>query len=97
MSRSTDRSTDLWPSLWPALGLSLILTAGALPAAPPLGLPEVPIPADNPQTPEKVALGEKLFNDKRFSATGEIGCVSCHAPEKAFTDSPKPVPKASAR
>jgi cytochrome c peroxidase len=91
MSRSRNRSTELWASLLPALGITLALTAGALPAAPPLGLPELPIPADNPQTPEKIALGEKLFNDKRFSATGDIGYVSCHAPEKAFTDSPKPV------
>lgn len=91
MSRSHHRSTDLWPRLLTALGLGLALTAGALPAAPPLGLPELPIPADNPQTLEKVALGERLFNDKRFSSTGEIGCVSCHAPEKAFSDSPKPV------
>ena len=55
---------------------------------PPLGLPEAPIPADNPQTPEKVALGDKLFNDKRFSTTGEVSCATCHAAEKAFTDSP---------
>ncbi|MGD8207042.1 MAG: cytochrome c peroxidase [Thiohalocapsa sp.] len=74
-----------------ALALALALTPISVLAAPPLGLPEVPIPADNPQTQEKIALGEKLFNDKRFSATGEIGCVSCHAPEKAFTDSPKAV------
>ena len=74
-----------------ALALGLALASGALSANPPLGLPEVPIPADNPQTPAKTALGEKLFNDKRFSATGEIGCVSCHHPEKAFSDSPKRV------
>ena len=53
---------------------------------PPLGLPPVPIPADNPQTPTKVALGERLFNDKRFSADGSISCATCHDPEKAFTD-----------
>ena len=74
-----------------ALGLGLLLASAALSANPPLGLPEVPIPADNPQTPAKIALGEKLFNDKRFSATGEIGCVSCHHPETAFSDSPKRV------
>ena len=51
-------------------------------------LPPVPIPADNPQTPEKIALGDKLFNDKRFSATGEVTCATCHEPKKAFTDSP---------
>jgi cytochrome c peroxidase len=46
--------------------------------APPLGLPPVPIPADNPQTPEKIALGKKLFEDKRFSATGQVSCATCH-------------------
>lgn len=55
-------------------------------AAPPLGLPEVPIPADNPQTPEKIALGDKLFNDKRFSSTGEVNCAFCHKQDMAFTD-----------
>jgi len=43
---------------------------------------------ENPQTAEKIALGEKLFNDKRFSSTGEVSCATCHAAEKAFTDSP---------
>jgi len=56
--------------------------------APPLGLPPVPIPADNPQTPEKIALGKKLFEDKRFSATGQVACATCHEAKKAFTDSP---------
>jgi cytochrome c peroxidase len=54
--------------------------------AAPLGLPEVPIPADNPQTDAKVALGDKLFHDQRFSATGEVSCSTCHAREKGFTD-----------
>ena len=56
--------------------------------APPLGLPPVPIPADNPQTPEKIALGKKLFEDKRFSSTGQVACATCHDAKKAFTDSP---------
>jgi len=65
------------------------LAAEKLPGpAPPLGLPPVPYPEDNPQTPEKIALGEKLFNDARFSTTGEVSCATCHAVEKAFTDSP---------
>ena len=54
----------------------------------PLGLPAVNYPENNPQTPEKIALGEKLFNDKRFSSTGEVSCATCHDPKKAFTDSP---------
>lgn len=57
-------------------------------AKPPLGLPPVPVPADNPQTPEKIALGHKLFEDKRFSSTGQVSCATCHDSKKAFTDSP---------
>ena len=54
----------------------------------PLGLPVITYPKDNPQTTEKIALGELLFNDKRFSTTKEVSCSTCHLPEKAFTDSP---------
>jgi cytochrome c peroxidase len=57
-------------------------------STPPLGLPAVAYPADNPQTPEKIALGDKLFDDKRFSTTGEVSCSTCHAENKAFTDGP---------
>jgi len=68
-----------------------MLATGPLAAAgdgPPLGLPPVPIPDDNPMTPEKIALGDKLFHDTRFSTTGEVSCATCHEKEKAFTDSP---------
>jgi cytochrome c peroxidase len=51
-----------------------------------LGLPPVPIPADNPQSPEKVALGDKLYNDARFSSTGKVSCATCHDPKKGFVD-----------
>ena len=54
----------------------------------PLGLPPVPIPENNPQTPAKIELGDKLFHDKRFSSTGEVSCATCHEKEKAFTDTP---------
>ena len=75
------------------LVVSLLLGLAALGAqqpreTAPLGLPSPPVPADNPQTPEKIALGEKLFNDKRFSSTGEVSCATCHDAQKAFTDSP---------
>lgn len=52
----------------------------------PLGLPPVPIPKDNPQTKAKIALGKRLFEDKRFSAEGTVSCANCHDPAKAFTD-----------
>ena len=70
------------------LAATAVLAADAAGAKPPLGLPPVPIPADNLQTPEKVALGDKLFDDKRFSATGQVACATCHDSKKAFTDSP---------
>ena len=70
------------------LAATAVLAADAATAKPPLGLPPVPIPADNPQTPEKVALGKKLFDDKRFSSTGQVSCATCHDEKKAFTDSP---------
>ncbi len=53
---------------------------------PPLGLPEPPAPADNPQTPEKIALGRQLFFDTRLSKSGTMGCVTCHLPEKGWAD-----------
>ncbi len=59
-------------------------------AAPPLGLPPVPIPPDNPQSQDKIKLGDRLFNDKRFSADGKVACATCHKREKGFTDQ-KPV------
>ncbi len=53
---------------------------------PRLGLPPVPIPADNPMSADKIALGERLFLDTRFSADGKVSCSTCHDPAKAFTD-----------
>jgi cytochrome c peroxidase len=44
------------------------------------------IPKDNRQSPEKIALGEKLFFDGRLSANGTVACASCHQPQLAFTD-----------
>lgn len=46
----------------------------------------VPIPANNPQTPEKIELGKKLFFDRRLSGDGTMSCATCHIPEQGFTD-----------
>lgn len=59
-----------------------------LAGAESLGLPPVPIPAGNPQSTEKIQLGERLFNDMRFSSTGTVSCATCHDHTKGFTDSP---------
>ena len=52
----------------------------------PLGLPPVPIPADNPPTVETIALGRRLYYDPQLSRDGSISCASCHAPQFAFSD-----------
>jgi cytochrome c peroxidase len=44
------------------------------------------IPPDNPQTADKIALGQKLFFDGRLSADGTVACSTCHDPARAFTD-----------
>lgn len=48
-------------------------------------LPPV-IPVDNPQTVEGVALGRKLFFEKKLSADNTLACAGCHNPANAFTD-----------
>ena len=52
----------------------------------PLEATRAAVPTDNPQTPEKVALGEKLFFDGRISLDGTVACSTCHDPTRAFTD-----------
>ena len=44
------------------------------------------IPSDNPQTSGKIALGQKLFFERRLSADGTVACSNCHDPKQAFTD-----------
>lgn len=51
-----------------------------------LGLPPLVAPADNPTSAAKVALGKKIFLDKRLSGDGTTSCASCHQPDRAFSD-----------
>ena len=53
---------------------------------PPLGLPPVPVPADNPLTRTKIELGRKLFFDRRLSINDTLSCATCHIPEQGFTN-----------
>jgi len=46
----------------------------------------VSIPADNPQTDAKVALGAQLFFDPRLSADNSISCATCHDPAMAWAN-----------
>ena len=52
----------------------------------PLGLPPVPIPADNPPTADTIALGRLLYYDPVLSSDNTISCSSCHSPDTGFTD-----------
>jgi cytochrome c peroxidase len=58
-------------------------------ANPPLGaLGPPPVPPDNPQTPEKIALGKLLFFDTRLGGDASVSCATCHEPSSgwAFSD-----------
>ena len=53
----------------------------------PLGLDRgLLAPPDNPVTPEKAALGRRLFDDPRLSADHTRACSDCHQRERAFSD-----------
>jgi len=52
----------------------------------PRGFPTPAVPADNPMSEAKVALGRRLFFEPRLSVTGQYSCASCHEPTRAYTD-----------
>jgi cytochrome c peroxidase len=52
----------------------------------PLGLPKLPVPKDNPVMPAKIALGRKLFYDRRLSLNNTFSCAICHIPEQGFSN-----------
>lgn len=70
-----------------SVALAALLGTAALAEGdmPPLAtLGPVPVPVDNPMTPEKIALGEKLFWDGRLSGNGNMACVACHLPDAGW-------------
>ena len=60
----------------PAAHVEAPHTPAAQPVAP--AFPSPAIPADNPQSDDKIALGHRLFMDKRLSFDGSRSCYSCH-------------------
>jgi len=46
----------------------------------------IPFPKENPYTPEKFALGKKLYFDTRLSVTSAQSCASCHSPGFGWGD-----------
>jgi len=53
----------------------------------PLGLDlYMPVPERNPLSAETIAMGRRLFFDRRLSRDESISCATCHDPEHAFAD-----------
>ena len=46
----------------------------------------IPFPKENPYTPEKAALGKKLYFDTRLSVSMAQSCASCHSPGFGWGD-----------
>ncbi len=44
------------------------------------------VPKDNAMTPQRVALGHKLYFDTRLSHDGTVSCATCHDVTRGFTD-----------
>ncbi|MCP4003841.1 MAG: c-type cytochrome [bacterium] len=82
--RGLRRSGELVSDPAPATPRSLDLMSYA--ERPPLGLPPLPVPEDSPLTRSRIALGRKLFFDRRLSLNGTISCAMCHIPEQGFTN-----------
>src|SRR5438034_9387173 len=74
----------VWAAVTPAAAIS---AADKDPFKVPLGLKPVPVPADNPMTPEKVELGKQLYFDPRLSCDDTVSCASCHDPKKGWSNS----------
>lgn len=50
------------------------------------GTAEPQVPADNPMSMDKVALGRRLFYDADLSINGTMSCATCHEQHHAFAD-----------
>jgi cytochrome c peroxidase len=48
--------------------------------------PEVPVPADNPLSDAKVALGNALFYDPILSSDHQVACATCHSEQWGMSD-----------
>lgn len=72
------------------LAAATAASAGEVALPIPEGVLPPIIPADNPLTSEKVALGQKLYFDPRLSKDDSVSCATCHDPLHAFAE-PRPV------
>ena len=67
---------------------AVALPAGTtpFPLEVPARFPQVELPADNPLSVEGVALGHRLFEEKRLSINNSVSCASCHQEATGFSD-----------
>ena len=78
-----------------AFVVATLLASAAGPPAPDADLQRVPrglasrpaVPDNNALTPEKVALGRRLFSDPILSGDRTVSCATCHVPDRCFTGS----------
>jgi len=49
-----------------------------------IGSPDLGLPAMAAPDTKRVALGKRLFFDRRLSANGTLSCAMCHIPEQGF-------------
>jgi cytochrome c peroxidase len=94
------RARPVQAALHGVLAAALLLPAASLEAADtgaaanggaytwrlPRGFPLPAVPADNPMSDAKVALGRRLFFEPRLSLNGRYSCASCHDPPRSFSD-----------
>ena len=76
-----------------AMAFAALAAAAWAPSPSPAGheslasLPAVPVPAHNPMSEEKIALGRLLFFDARLSGDASTSCASCHLPQHGWSHS----------
>jgi cytochrome c peroxidase len=76
-----------------ALLVATVLASAAEPLAPDADLQSVPrglvsrppAPGEYALTPEKVALGRRLFSDPILSGDRTVACATCHVPDRGFS------------
>jgi cytochrome c peroxidase len=68
-----------------ATGIHPTLTYRPLREAPDISALTLPRPAA-PTPPDQVALGQRLFVDRRLSRGGVRACVDCHVPARDYAD-----------
>ena len=89
--RRQSREVPLWPCLVVVGCVTTMLAAvGGSSTTAQSRLSALPLephaPADNPATPERVALGRLLFWDPVLSGQKDVACATCHHPAFGYSD-----------